>query len=58
MRFSRPSNVKSLGFKVVIIPASLGANAVMFTVPLIVIDVAYQGITPLLVVANAAAESL
>ena len=58
LRFSRPSNVKSLDFKVVTLPASLGANALMFTVRLIAIDVAYQDISPLLVAANTAAESL
>ena len=58
MRFSRLSNVKSLGFKIVTVPASLGANALMFTVRLIAIDVAYQGISPGLVAANAAAETV
>ena len=56
--FSRLSNVKSLGFKVVTVPGSLGANALVFAVRLIAIDVAYQGISPGLVVANAAAETL
>ena len=56
--FSRLSNVKSLGFKVITVPASLGANALMFTVRLFAIDMAYQGISPGLVVANAAAETL
>ena len=58
MHFSRLSNVKSLGFKVVTVPASLGANALMFTVRLFAIDMAYQGISPGLVGANAAAETL
>ena len=58
MRFSRLSNVKSLGFKIVTVPASLGANALMFTVRLIAIDVAYQGISPGLVAANEAAETV
>ena len=58
LRFSRLSNVKSLGFKVVTVPTSLGANALMFTVRLIAIDVAYQGISPGLVAENAAAETL
>ena len=57
-RFSSLFNVKSLGFKVVTVPASLGANGLMFTVRLIAIDVAYQGISPGLVAANAAAETL
>ena len=56
--FSRLSNVKSLSFKVITVPASLGANALMFTVRLFAIDMAYQGISPGLVVANAAAETL
>ena len=56
--FSRLSNVKSLGFTVITVPASLGANALMFTVRLFAIDMAYQGISPGLVVANAAAETL
>ena len=56
--FSRLSNVKSLGFKVITVPASLGANALMFTVRLFAIDMAYQGISLGLVVANAAAETL
>ena len=50
--------MKSLGFKVVTVPASLGANALMSTVRLIAIDVAYQGISPGLVASNAAAETL
>ena len=50
--------MKSLGFKVVTVPASLGANALMFTVRLIAIDVAYQVISPGLVAANAAGETL
>ena len=50
--------MKSLGFKVVTVPASLGANALMFTVLLIAIDVAYQGISPRLVAADVAAETL
>ena len=58
LRFSRLSYVKSLGFKVVTVPASLGANALMSTVRLIAIDVAYQGILPGLVASNAAAETL
>ena len=58
LRFSSLFNVKSLGFKVVTVPASLGTNALMFTVLLIAIDVAYQGISPGLVAANAAAETL
>ena len=58
MHFSRLSNVKSLGFKVVTVPASLGANALMYTVRLIAIDVAYQGTSQGLVTANAAAETL
>ena len=58
LRFSRLSYVKSLGFKVVTVPASLGANALMSTVRLIAIDVAYQGISPGLVAENAAAETL
>ena len=58
LRFSRLSNVKSLGFKVVTVPASLGANALMFTVQLIAINVAYQGISPGLVAADVAAETL
>ena len=45
MHFSRLSNVKSLSFKVVTVPASLGANALMYTVRLIAIDVAYEGIS-------------
>ena len=45
-------------FKVVTVRASLGANAIMFTVRLIAIDVAYQGISTGLVSANAAAETL
>ena len=45
-------------FKVVTVRASLGANALMFTVRLIPVDVAYQGISPGLVAANAAAETL
>ena len=52
MHFSRLSNVKSLSFKVVTIPASLGANALMYTVRLIAIDVAYQGISLGLVAAE------
>ena len=58
LHFSRLSNVKSLGFKVVTVPASLGANALMYTVRLIAIDVTYQGISLGLVAANAAAETL
>ena len=58
LHFSRLSNVKSLGFKVVTVPASLGANALMYTVRLIAIDVAYQGISLGLVAADAAAETL
>ena len=58
MHFSRLSNVKSLGFKVVTVPASLGANALMYSVRLIAIDVAYQGTSQELVAANAAAETL
>ena len=58
MHFSRLSNVKSLGFKVVAVPASFGANALMYTVRLIAIDVSYQGISLGLVAANAAAETL
>ena len=58
LHFSRLSNVKRLGFKVVRVTASLGANALMYTVRLIAIDVAYQGISPRLVAANAAAETL
>ena len=50
--------MKSLGFKVVAVPASLGANALMYTVRLIAIDVAYQGISLGLVTADAAAETL
>ena len=50
--------MKSLGFKVVTVPASLGANALMFTVRLIAIDVAYQVISPGLVAANAAGKTL
>ena len=50
--------MKSLGFKVVTVPASLGANALMFTVRLIAIDVAYQVISPGLVAANATGETL
>ena len=50
--------MKRLGFKVVTVPASLGANALMFTVRLIAIDVAYQGISPGIVAENAAAETL
>ena len=46
LRFSRLYNVKSPGFRVVILPASLGANALMFKARLIAIDVAYQGISP------------
>ena len=45
-------------FKVVTVRAGLGANALMFTVRLIAIDVAYQGISPGLVAENAAAETL
>ena len=52
MHFSRLSNVKSLGFKVVTVPASLGANALMYTFRLIAIDVAYQGISLGLVAAE------
>ena len=52
LRFSRLSNLKSLGFKVETVPASLGPNALMFTVRLIAIDVAYQGISPGLVAAE------
>ena len=55
LRFSRLSNVKSLGLKVVTVPAILGANALMFTVRLIAVDVAYQGIWPGLVAAYVAA---
>ena len=58
MHFSRLSNVKSLSFKVVTVPTSLGANALMYTVRLIAIDVAYQGISLGLVAADAAAETL
>ena len=58
LRFSRLSNVKSLDFKVVTVPASLGANTFMFPVRLIAIDVAYQGISLGLVAADAAAETL
>ena len=50
--------MKSLGFKVVIVLASLGANALMSTVRLIVTDVVYQGISPEIVAADAAAEIL
>ena len=50
--------MKSLGFKVVTVPASLGANALMYTVRLIVIDVAYQGISLGLLAVDAAAETL
>ena len=50
--------MKSLGFKVVTVPASLGANALMYSVRLIAIDVAYQGTSQGLVAANAAAETL
>ena len=39
-------------FKVVKVRAGLGANALMFTVRLIAIDVAYQGISPGLVAAE------
>ena len=45
-------------FKIVTVRASLGANALMFTVRLIAIDVAYQGISPGLVAANEASETL
>ena len=45
-------------FKVVTIRAGLGANALMFTVRLIAIDVAYQGISLGLLAADAAAETL
>ena len=55
LRFSRLSNVKSLGLKVVTVPAILGANALMFTVWLMAVDVAYQGIWPGLVAAYVAA---
>ena len=58
LHFSRLSNVKSLSFKVVTVPASLGANALMYSVRLIAIDVAYQGTSQGLVTANAAAETL
>ena len=58
LRFSRLSNVKSLGFKVVTVPASLGANALMFIFRLITIDVAYHGISLGFVAAVAAAETL
>ena len=58
MHFSRLSDVKSLGFKVVTVPASSGANALMYSVRLIAIDVAYQGTSQGLVDANAAAETL
>ena len=58
MHFSRLSNVKSLGFKVVRVTASLGANALMYTVRLIAIDVAYRGISLGLLAADAAAETL
>ena len=54
LRFSRLSNVKSLDFMVVTVTASLGANTLMFTVRLIAMDVAYQGISPGLVAADAA----
>ena len=50
--------MKSLSFKVVTVPASLGANALMYTVRLIAIDVAYQGISLGLLAADAAAETL
>ena len=50
--------MKSLGFKVVTVPASLGANALMYTVRLIAIDVAYQDISLGLLAADAAAETL
>ena len=50
--------MKSLSFKVVTVPASLGANALMYTVRLTAIDVAYQGISLGLVAADAAAETL
>jgi len=50
--------VKSLGFKVVTVPASSGADALMSTVRTIAIDVAYQGISPGIVAADAAAEKL
>ena len=58
LRFASLFKVKSLGFKVVTVPARLGTNALMFTVRLIAIHVAYQGISPGLVAANAAAETL
>ena len=58
LRFSRLSYVKSLGFQVVTVPASLGADALIFTVRLIAMDVAYQGNSPGLVAADAAAETL
>ena len=44
LRFSRLSNVKSLGFNVLTVPASSGTDALMFTARTIAIDVAYQGI--------------
>ena len=49
--------MKSLGFKVVIVPASLGANALMSTFRSIVIDVIYQGISPEIMAADGAAET-
>ena len=49
---------KKKAFKVVTVRVSLGANPLMFTVRLIPVDVAYQGISPGLVAANAAAETL
>ena len=58
LRFSRLSSVKSLGFKAVIVPASLGANALMSTVRSIVIEVVYQGISPEIVAADATGETL
>jgi len=50
--------VKSLGFKVVTVPASSGADALMSTVRTIAIDVAYQGISPGIAAADEAAETL
>ena len=54
----RLSSVKSLVFKVVMVLASLGANALMSTVQLIVIDVVYQGISPEILAAETLGVSI
>ena len=54
----RLSSVKSLVFKVVMVLASLGANALMSTVQLIDIDVVYQGISPEILAAETLGVSI